>query len=121
MNGRPDGAREDVPTLFEVGPSCRADGPETSALAAGRHSSSGKRQANLARVLAVVKSHPGLTFREIHAHMPMIREPIEVSLLLTDLKFARRVVRGPSRLCSISPESECWTWYVAGAVARGDA
>lgn len=114
-------AGQDVPTLFDVGPACRADGPETSAAAAARHSSSGKRQANLALVLAVVKSHPGLTFREIHAHLPMIREPIEVSRRLTDLKIARRVVPGPSRLCSISPESECWTWYVAGAVARGDA
>jgi hypothetical protein len=84
----------------------RAGDPVTSHEAAARHRSSGRLGRNAAAVLALVREHPGHTYRELwDLCSPQVRELLgsEVELMrrLGSLKARGAVAHGEQRTCRI--------------------
>lgn len=85
----------------DLPPIARATDPETSHVAASEHTNNGRRAAHAERILAVVRAHPGWTYREIARLVPEL-EAVEVQRRLADLADLGRVVRGEARACKVS-------------------
>lgn len=91
-------------------PIARTTDPATSHEAAREQTGSGRRAAHAAAVLAVVRRVPDLTYREIAARCPDIREAVEVMRRLSDLREAGEVEQGEARPCRISGR-QATTWH----------
>lgn len=82
-------------------PAARDEDPPSSHAAADRMTKSGRRDAHARIVLALVTANPGSTSVELHRLAAGRLERHEVSRRLADLERLGRVVRGPSRLCTV--------------------
>jgi hypothetical protein len=91
-------------------PISRNSDPQTSHAAGRDHTRSGKRGTNCELVETVVRREPGLTYREIHAHIPTIREAVEVQRRCSDLERIGRIVSGEPRTCTRSGRP-AQTWW----------
>lgn len=92
-------------------PIARNTDPGTSHAAAREHTESGKRSDHANQILAVVRNHPGLTYREAASHLPVL-EPVEVQRRLADLASIGLVERGEHRACNVSGRM-AQTWRAA--------
>lgn len=89
--------------------------PVTSHEAASRVTRSGAARANAAAVLALVRSHPGLTSREL-SELPGGLDRHETARRCSDLERAGAVRKGPIRVCGVGG-TRAVTWYAAGGVS----
>lgn len=97
-------------------PAARDFDAESSHAAAERTTRSGRRDAHARIVLALVTANPGSTSVELHRLAAGRLERHEVSRRLADLERLGRVVRGPSRLCSVKG-TLMLTWTAVSASA----
>ena len=92
-------------------PTARRHDPATSHLAGYEHTRSGQRAAHAERVLCMVRTHPGSSYRELAGTLPDM-EPVEVMRRLNDLAHAGLVSRGTQRTCRVSGRAAI-TWEAA--------
>ena len=88
-------------------PIARNTDPQTSHRSATELTTSGKRDAQKARVLTAVKDHPGLTSSELARISGLDR--YLVARRLPDLRNDRLVYNGQARECSVT-RKQALTW-----------
>lgn len=86
----------------------RSNDPPTSALAGQTIEASGTARQQRTRCLQAVADMPGLTAREIEAHIG-----IKAHKRLPELREAGLVRNGPARTCAISGR-HALTWHLTG-------